>query len=56
MGFAVISKAHLIRSGTYPVVQNEEIYYIDFECNEYMDEWNSENWGIKYLSKTPDMW
>lgn len=36
------------------IVQKEEIYYIDFECNEYMDEWNFENWGIKYWSKTPE--
>ncbi len=36
------------------VVQRGEIYYIDFECNEYMDEWNFENWGIKYWSKTPE--
>ncbi len=36
------------------VVQNGEIYYIDYECNEYMDEWNFENWGIKYWSKTPE--
>ena len=36
------------------VVQNEEIYYIDFECNEYMEEWNFENWGIRYWSKTPE--
>jgi TP53 regulating kinase-like protein len=36
------------------VVQNEEIFYIDFECNDYMDEWNFENWGIKYWSKTPE--
>ena len=35
------------------VVQNGEIYYIDFECNEFMEEWNFENWGIKYWSKTP---
>ena len=34
------------------VVENEKIYYIDYECNEYMDEWNFENWGIKYWSKT----
>lgn len=34
------------------VVQNEELYYIDFECNDYMAEWNFENWGIKYWSKT----
>lgn len=36
------------------VVQNSLIYYIDYECNEYMDEWNFENWGIKYWSKTPE--
>ena len=36
------------------VVQNEEIFYIDYECNAYMDEWNFENWGIKYWSKTPE--
>ena len=36
------------------VVQNGLIYYIDYECNEYMDEWNFENWGIKYWSKTPE--
>ena len=35
------------------VVQNGEIYYIDFECNEFMEEWNFENWGNKYWSKTP---
>ena len=34
------------------VVQDELIYYIDYECNNYMDEWNFENWGIKYWSKT----
>lgn len=37
------------------VVQDEEIYYIDFECNDYMDEWNFENWGIRYWSKTPEL-
>lgn len=36
------------------VVQNELIYYIDYECNNYMDEWSFENWGIKYWSKTPE--
>lgn len=36
------------------VVRGGEIYYIDFECNEYMDEWNFENWGAKYWSKTPE--
>ncbi len=36
------------------VVQNGEMYYIDFECNAYMDEWNFENWGVRYWSKTPE--
>ena len=36
------------------VVQNSLIYYIDYEYNEYMDERNFENWGIKYWSKTPE--
>lgn len=36
------------------VVQDETVYYIDFECNDYMEEWNFENWGIKYWSKTPE--
>ena len=36
------------------VVQNEVIYYIDYECNDYMEEWNFENWGIKYWSKTEE--
>ena len=36
------------------VVQDETLYYIDFECNDYMEEWNFENWGVKYWSKTPE--
>ena len=36
------------------VVRDGELYYIDFECNDYMEEWNFENWGIKYWSKTPE--
>lgn len=30
------------------VVQDDLIYYIDYECNEFMEEWSFENWGIKY--------
>lgn len=36
------------------IVQDEVLYYVDYECNSYMDEWNFENWGIKYWSKTED--
>lgn len=36
------------------VVLEGNIYYIDYECNAYMDEWSFENWGITYWSKTPE--
>lgn len=35
------------------VVQDRKLFYIDYECNAYMDQWNFENWGIGYWSKTP---
>ena len=36
------------------VLRDGVLYYIDYECNDYMDQWNFENWGIKYWSKTPE--
>ena len=36
------------------VVQNGELFYIDYECNDYMEEWSFESWGIKYWSKTKE--
>ncbi len=36
------------------ILQNGVLYYIDYECNNYMEEWNFENWGVKYWSKTPE--
>ena len=36
------------------VVNQEKMFYIDYECNNYMEEWNFENWGVKYWSKTPE--
>ena len=32
------------------VVSDGMIWYVDYECNEYMEEWNFENWGSKYWS------
>lgn len=31
-----------------------QLWYIDYECNNYMEEWDFENWGIKYWSKTKE--
>lgn len=37
------------------VVKDNELYYIDYEYNEYSDEWNFENWGIYYWLNTKGM-
>lgn len=31
------------------------LYYIDYECNSYMEEWDFEHWGIRYWSLTPEL-
>jgi len=36
------------------VVCDGLLYYIDFECNPYTEEWDFEHWGIKYWSKTSE--
>ncbi len=36
------------------ILQSNTLYYIDYECNPYMCQWNFENWGIKYWSKTEE--
>ena len=39
---------------TNSILKDGILYYVDYECNAYMEEWNFENWGIKYWSKTQD--
>ncbi|MEY8402215.1 hypothetical protein AALA54_02580 [Oscillospiraceae bacterium 44-34] len=36
------------------VLQDGRLYYIDYECNDYMEEWDLAHWGIKYWSRTPE--
>jgi hypothetical protein len=36
------------------VVNNGKLYYVDYECNDYMKQWNFENWGVKFWGKTPE--
>ena len=36
------------------VVRDNIVYYIDYECNPYMDEWSFETWGKKYWSMTEE--
>ncbi len=36
------------------VVRDSLIWYVDYECNDYMEKWNFENWGIRYWSRTSE--
>lgn len=36
------------------VVKDGRLYYVDYECNSYMEQWDFEHWGIKYWRKTPE--
>lgn len=54
---AELAKARGLNIDYFPtnfVVQDDLLYYVDYECNHYMDEWNLGNWGIKYWSRTPE--
>ena len=33
------------------VVRDGTLYYIDYECNLYMAQWDFEHWGIRYWQK-----
>lgn len=36
------------------VVRDGLLYYIDYECNDYQEQWDFEHWGILYWSQTPE--
>lgn len=36
------------------VVRDGQLIYIDFECNDYMEQWDFEHWGCKYWYKTEE--
>ena len=43
--------ANHINIDYYPtnfVVKEGILFYVDYECNDYDEKWNFENWGIKY--------
>lgn len=37
------------------VASGDKLYYVDYECNEYSDEWSFDNWGIKYWRKSKEL-
>lgn len=36
------------------VVRDGLLYYIDYECNSYQEQWDFDHWGVKYWSRTPE--
>ena len=36
------------------IAQDGLLWYVDYECNAYMDEWSFERWGVRYWSRTPE--
>lgn len=36
------------------VVCGGKLYYIDYECNDYMQQWDFEHWGSKYWWKSEE--
>ena len=36
------------------ILRDEKLWYVDYECNPYMEQWDFQHWGIQYWSKTPE--
>lgn len=36
------------------VVCGGKLYYVDYECNDYMQQWDFEHWGILYWTRTKE--
>ena len=54
---AALAKAAGLNIDYFPtnfVARDGLIWYVDYECNDYMDEWSLESWGIRYWSRTPE--
>lgn len=54
---AAQARSHGLNIDYFPtnfVVRDGILWYIDYECNGYMDEWSFDNWGVKYWFRTPE--
>ena len=50
---AGLARAAGLNIDYYPtnfVVRDGLLWYIDYECNDYMEQWSFENWGLGYWS------
>ena len=53
---AAAAKAAGINIDYFPanfVVRGGLIWYVDYECNDYLEEWDFGHWGVQYWSRTP---
>ena len=37
------------------VANHNKLFYVDYEINQYLEEWNFENWGIYYWANSQGM-
>lgn len=52
---ASLLKSNDLNIDYYPtnfMIKNNQLLYVDYECNNYMDEWSFDSWGIKYWIKS----
>ena len=52
---ARLAKEKSLNIDYYPTnfaVRDGVLFYIDYECNDYSEEWNFDNWGIKHWIKS----
>lgn len=57
-GMAAALREHGLNIDWFPtnfIVQDGALWYIDFECNPYSEQWNFENWGVRYWARTPEL-
>ena len=36
------------------IPRGDKLYYIDYECNAYMEQWDFEHWGIRYWTPSQE--
>lgn len=34
---------------------NSVLFYVDYECNPYQEQWDFQHWGVRYWSRTPEL-
>ena len=54
---AALAKAAGLNIDYFPtnfVLRDGLLWYVDYECNGYREEWSFETWGVRYWSRTAE--